>query len=256
MQGCIAYTKSVSAGGTEVDTTALSDPQMPIINGHFLPPTDLYLYYAVGVGVNMSRARLVSPSLRLPFIPYLWPLNTTTAANGVPDDANIADYRAHPFRLRMLEELECDTSQTDAGSQQMTVALFFGDNNMSTPSGLDTFSLRCTASITATPYAWTSGSLTLGQSIPQGEYSVVGLQCITATGIAARLIFPGDPTIGMWRPGCVTCPTAVSRPPFAGRKAQQGVLGKFRNTALPQLEVLCAAADTAQTVILDLMKTA
>lgn len=248
MQGVIMYSAAVAAGGTNVDTAAISDPQMPIQNGHFLPPTDLLLYYAIAIGTNISQARLVSPSLRVPFIPYLWPLNN--AANP-GNDPNIADYRKKPFRLRMLEELECDTSQTDAGSQHMNVALFFGDGDLSYPSGMDIFSLRCTAAITATTYAWTSGTLTLGQTLPQGEYTVVGMHVQSATCIAARLIFPGYP----WRPGVVGSDTTGHRGPFFGTKAPAGVLGKFRNTALPQLEIFCTTADTAQVVQLDLIKT-
>lgn len=255
-QGCIAYTASNTAGASNVDTAALADPQMPRQNNHFLPPVDLMVYYAVVFGDGITDARLVSPSLRLPFIPYLWPINVVAAAAGFASDPNVVDYRANPFRVHMLEELELDTSNGLGAASRCGAVLFFGTGPMDPPSAGNIFSLKCTATITATAYAWTSGTMTLGQTLPQGEYTVVGMEAIGTTLLAARLIFPGDPMIGQWRPGVVGVNGNGQRPPFAGRKNQQGTMGKFRNTALPQLEILCAAADTSQTVFLDLIKTA
>lgn len=255
MQGIIAYTAAKTAPLTFSDLAALSDPQMPVQNGHFLPPRDLYLYYVYAQSVALIDVRLVSPTLRVPFIPSVWPINQVAAATGAPTDPNIADYRIKPLRIHALEELECDVSLSGVAAQNPVVGLVFGDGDLSVPQGLDVLTVRCTASITAVANAWTSGTLTLGQTIPQGEYTVVGMLAQSATLMLARLIFPGDAVWGAWRPGCVGQVNVFTRPPFAGRKAQQGVMGKFRNTALPQLEILCGAADTTQVVYLDLMKT-
>lgn len=255
-QGVLAFAASNTAGGTNIDTAAISDPQMPRQNSHFLPPVDLYLTEIAVFGDAISDARLVSPSLRLPFLPYLYPLNTVANSAGFGTDPNIADYRLNPFRARMLEELELDTSNTKGTASECGAIVFFSTGPLDPPVQGQIFTLKCTASITCVAYTWTSGTLTLGQTLPQGEYTVVGMFCQSATGLAARLIFPGDPMIGQWRPGCVAVAAIGNRGPFAGRKNPRGTWGKFKNTALPQLEMFCASTDSSQVVFLDLVKTA
>ena len=116
--------------------------------------------------------------------------------------------------------------------------------------------VRATAAITATALgnAWGAGALTFEQVLESGMYAVVGMKAFGATLIAGRLIFPNQGP----RPGCIGYATpltgvgAIENPAF--RNGNLGVWGTFSHTAPPQLEVIAAAADTAQEVYLDVVK--
>jgi len=112
------------------------------------------------------------------------------------------------------------------------------------------FSVRATAAITLADGVWTNGNLTFSQDLPFGQYDVVGMRAESANLIAARLVFPG----GRWRPGVpgANAPADVDAPQF--RYGASGVLGSFNSNAPPTLDAI-GVTDTAETVILDLIKT-
>lgn len=247
MHHLCVYSASQGIGATEADLAAVADPFFARQNSHYLMPYQLKLMMAYGVGTGLDRARLNTPYFRRVFLPYLWPLNQ---AVNTPTDPAFVDYRDSPLTLPALEEIEVDTTNTDAGAQRHNVALWIGDGDLSYPVGADVYTVRATAAITCVAYTWTSGVLTFGQTLPGGEYAIVGAQVQSATGILARFILPGY----AHRPGIIANTSIAHRPPFQGDKRVLGEFGRFKHTALPQLEMFCSGADSAQTVLLDLCK--
>lgn len=248
MQTLLAYSGSFATATTDNDLTAIADPSMSQQNSHFVLPKTMQLMAAYVMGVGVHSPKIQSPSLRRIAVPSIYP---SVRASAVPTDPNIADYRANPLNIPALEEIQVLASNDDAGTQRCWAGLFLADGAQPVQGGSDIFTVRCTAAITCVANTWVSGNLTFGQSLPVGTYAIVGMFAQSATGIFARLIFPGGT---IYRPG-VMCVTAIgNRQPFAGRKAPMGVLGTFQSTALPQLDVLASSTDSAQVVYLDLVK--
>ena len=113
------------------------------------------------------------------------------------------------------------------------------------------YSLFGTASTTLTVDNWSElTDLTWTNSLPQGTYSVVGLSVYSATAIAARLIIQNQ----VPRPGIVASDTfaTVQSPMFS--YGELGEWGRFESFVMPQVEVLATTADTAQTVVLQVIR--
>ena len=248
MQTVLVYTKSNATATVDNDLTAVQDPSMTQQNSHYILPTAMQLQYAMMMGTGLNSPKIQSPSLRRVLIPSVWPLIRAAA---VPSDPNVSDYRNNPLTLPALEEIQVLASNDDAGTQRAWGVLFLSTQLQPMQGGADIFSLKATASITTVANTWCSGNLTFSQTLPLGTYAVVGMFAQSATGIAARLIFPGGTN---FRPGVVCNAGLGDRPPFAGRKAPLGVLGTFSSTAQPQLDILASGVDSAQVVYLDLVK--
>lgn len=248
MQTLVVYQATKAANDSETGLNAISDPSMSQQNNHYILPRQMQLYAALGLGTALSIVKLDSPSMRRVASPYIYPF---VIGSAVPADPNIADYRPGCLNLPALEEIAVYTSNSGAATPVHTVGLFLQDSYQPLSSGMDVFTVKCTATITAVVNAWTSGNLTFSQTLPVGTYAIVGMMVVSATAIFGRLIFPGGT---IYRPGVVACPTMGLRQPWQGKKCPVGVMGTFQSTALPQLDVFCTAADTTQTVFVDIVK--
>lgn len=243
----VAFNASQAANATEVDLPAVLDPSMVRnANNHFLLGKPYNLVCAYAQGATIGRARINMPGLRGIFIPYIWPLQLTA---NPPNNPNYHDLREYPIPLKLNDELEVDTTNTAGVADIETVCLWLSTGVMPAPVGRPIMTIRATAAITAVAFTWSFGVLTLGQNLPPGNYMVTNFQCQSATIIAARLIFQGQQE----RPGVIGSTAIGNNNGFQGRHAPFGIMGQFVNTALPQLEILCSAADAAQIVHLDLI---
>jgi len=88
--------------------------------------------------------------------------------------------------------------------------------------------------------------VTWQDTLPAGIYAVVGLEFIGVTALAARIIFEDQ----VMRPGCVGSGLIASAPDPMFQNGGLGIWGRFNSNRMPNLEGLCNAADTAQTVFL------
>lgn len=236
------------ASAVEYDLPAINDGILPIQNGHFLPASDLYLRWAAPIGLLLNYARMVTPTFRQLTSPYLRPINL--AALPV-DMIQAADYIRRPLRIKALEELQVIgfNSANTSGNYYVPMALSL-DSGESAPIG-DVYTMRGIGTTTVVAGAWTLCAITWQDSLPQGMYSVVGLNSIGATCIASRLVFQNQ----YWRPGCVGTTLVSDRPATVNRDPRMGIWGKFPSNAMPQFETLCDAADTAQEVYVDFVRT-
>ena len=113
------------------------------------------------------------------------------------------------------------------------------------------FTVRCTAAASLTTATWVNSALTFQQTLPAGHYQVVGFRAWSANGCAARIFFVG----GAWRPGAPMGNTEANDNWEDFRYGNTGVWGEFDNTTPPSVDVM-GITDTAQVVLLDLIKTA
>lgn len=198
-------------------------------------------------GVNLTRAQLQSPSLRtvlnyeiapldrgaLPATPAIWrPL--------MDDEIDLLED----------ESINLLTSEDGAGATRMNGFIWLGSEVPAVVNG-PTFTMRVSAAVTLTAFGWTNAALTFDQTLPPGEYAIVGAQFRSTNLIAFRFVLPG----AFHRPGGIGSAAVSALVPPGQRMGGWGEWGRFRHTTPPTVDFFAGAADAAETGELDLMKT-
>lgn len=229
--------------------TAQTDQILPIdSSGAFLPQSNLSLVAAFVSGATLNRARFDSPRYRQIAQPYIEPINLALLPVGNP---GIMDLRDNPLRVPALSPFSVQATSSLACSTEVTTAgVFLTDRMVVMPQG-DIYTLRATGATTVTAKAWSDVALTFDQSIVEGEYSVVGGCAYSTTMFYWRIILDNQ----YYRPGGIGFATRGLRAPSFQYNGGLGEWGRFRNTSMPRLQVYCNAADTAQTLFLQVIKT-
>ena len=242
----IGYSESQDTSGALSNVAALTDPHVRVIGDDVIVPDDInYLAAAYAVGASLTRASVVSPSIRRRYPHEVTPLD----ANVNPSNHFVFTPFSSPIQLDAAEALNFQVAENGAGSVRDTGLVWLSDGPFVPVTGSEVFTIRATGSTTLSTYAWTNCALTFNDTLPAGEYAVVGLQATSAGAIAARLVFTGS----AWRPGviCTTVSTNVGNPMF--RYGNMGVFGTFAHNTPPTVDFLSTSADTSQTVFLDLV---
>jgi hypothetical protein len=232
---------------TDTDITPVTDNVILIQNSHFVFQSDMSLLLATLMEATPSRARIVTPSLRIPSTPWIRPL---LGAATPPNNPHLADYRYNPLTIRALEEFEwLATSGLTMGNEHATALSWVGDGITPAPAGRIT-TLRGTSTTAASANAWTSVTVTWQDTLPSGVYAIVGLQHQSANAQACRLIINGQ----QWRPGALSVTSLANSSHPAFLKGGLGQWGTFRSVAMPIPEVLCNAADAAHEIYLEFVQ--
>lgn len=241
----VAYSSSI-ATGVQTDLTAVPDTVLPISNGHIVPQQPTDILFAAAMATNLQRAFIQSPLLGVITNPFIRGI----MAGLVPTSpGQLATYAPGGLTIRMLEELQVQALQNAAGAQRVT-ALLGLSYSPNIPAVGDVYTLRGSSTGAAVANAWTTIAMTWANALPQGQYAVVGLQHQSANAQGCRLVLPGQ----VLRPGCMSqaALSDIAHPYFF--KGYLGEWGRFNNYALPNVEVLCNAADAAHEVYMDIIK--
>lgn len=244
------YKAAVTSGASYEQLPGVFDQSLSLDsqNRYIMPGNWEVLAHHVA-GADLTAARLNAPSLRAMFLPELYPIR----AAATPGTPNAPSYlHGQGPKLIQNEPLEVDVSHAVIAASAGWAAIWMAPQFVPAAQGrIQT--LLFTASITAVAGSWTAGTMSPSQSLPAGEYEVVGMSCIAANTFYARLIFPGGT---VFRPGCLV---QAALGDFLlddfWRFKRMGSYGRFMNTAIPNLEILGdAAGAAAPQVFLDLVK--
>ena len=239
----IAWRESI-ADIVDADIAPVQDPIMLIQNGHFVPQVDQFIHYAYyGAAGTGTRARFDSATLRQLSDPWIRPVSGAIVP---PDEPNIADYRARPLRVRGLEELILIGSQVTGGAAFVVCVAGIAKVPLRSAPQADVIAMRGIGATAMVAGAWTQAAITWEDTLPAGQYVVVGLEFIGVTAIAGRLIFEDQ----VERPGCVGSGLIASSPSPMFQNGGLGEWGRFNANRMPNFEGLCNAADAAQEVFL------
>lgn len=242
MHHLLAYTKVMGATPVLADLTGITDGVATLSNLHYILQQSAKIKAAMVMGATVSQAQINTPSLRRVSLPFVEPLLVGALPGSLPKFARYGDYGP---TVEAIDEIAISASSTGAGEREW--AGLWCEFNPSTVLPLPTYTLGATGATTVVANVWNSVPLTLQQTLPAGNYAVVGLRVISATGVFGRLIFPG----GTWRPGVICSATEAQDDWSYFRMGRFGVFGTFRSYALPTLEILCTGADTTQQVYID-----
>jgi hypothetical protein len=201
--------------------------------------------------LNANNGTLTSPSLRDIANIDILPVNGLNDGNVEPDSpAKVLYYGDNPLPLETGESLTASCDCNPAAAADQSILVWLADGPISPVTGQAIHSVRCTAAITCVAGSWTNGALTFGQTLPVGNYAVVGFRAQGATLVAARLVFRGSGV----RPGVIGSDAETDDDGNYFRRGRFGVFGEFHSTVIPTVDVLANDADTAQEFILDLVK--
>lgn len=244
MHHILPYNVSAGVNATDTDLTGTTDSEFSKRGNHFILSEPYNLLAAYAGGASLIRARFNMPKINAVGRHQLWPINRSAS---VPSPYNMDDYRDNPLPLPMDEELAVEISNNlGAATEQENVFLFIAPQtwNRNLPQGLQTLTLRVTATPIGVAQAWSAlTALTFSDNLRAGWYAVTGMQVQGANALAARLVFARSTMYNnrKLRPGVI-----VSQ--AIGDIAQQmwdggfGEFGRFHSFELPQLEVWANAA--------------
>lgn len=235
---------------------ALADQALRVSGNDVTVPDGLeYLIGAYAYGPNITRAQLVSPSMRQFFNYEIEPVDVSAEPSS-PYPVHL--FPDSPIRLIHDESLNAQAAENAAGASLMGVAAFLATGSLRPVSG-GIRSIRCTGGTTLVAGAWTACALTFGETLPAGRWMVVGARFESGGCELGRLIFKGNANQGsnvLLRPGAVGHDAVSDIDNELFRRGNLGSWGEFEHNTPPDAEFLSNAADTAEVVILDLIKLA
>lgn len=245
----VAYSASQDTSGALTTTAALADPHVRVSGNDISIPGDLPFVSGVyAIGATMTRASLVSPSIRRRYPFEVFPVD----ASATPTDPwHFHDVSQSVIQLDVDESLNYQFAESGTGAQRGSGLVWLSDGPITPDITGEIFTIRATGSTTLSTYAWTNCSLTFNDTLPAGTYEILGMHAISSGAIAARLVIPQY----AYRPG-VICSTSANA--YAGEKfryGNYGVFGMFSHMTPPTVDFLSSSADTSQTVYLDLRMT-
>lgn len=238
----LAYDASITQA-VETDLAPVSDSIFTIQNGHFVPQRDIYILWAMAMGATITRARLLSPSIRQITTPFIRPVE----ANATPGSLyGYQDFGNNPLLARAFEELQVNALQSSAGAEREIVLLGISDSPTTADPVGQGFVMRGTSATAAVANAWTQIAMTWNDTLPAGSYEIIGIEYVAATGVASRVIFEDSP----WRPGAPGVAAAASKswPKFSF--GGFGPYGRFNANRFPNIEVLNTAAVASHEIFL------
>jgi hypothetical protein len=242
----VGYTESQDSASL-TNVAALADPHVRVVGDDIVVPSGLnYVGGVYAIGADITRAQLVSPSIRRR---YPFEVTPIEIAAEPADPVKYNPFFFSPIALDEDEALNFQAAENNASAGRCSGLVWLCDGATTPMTGSEMFTIRATNSSTLTAYAWTNAALTFGDTLPAGEYAVVGMRASSAGLIAARLVFSQYP----WRPGCIASDTLGEQSAPIFRFGALGVWGEFSHNTPPTVDFLSLSADTSQTVDLDLV---
>lgn len=237
MYTTIAYRVSVDAHLALTNITPVADSHVRVVGNYFYVPSFAsFLAGAIGCGVTPIRAQLRSPTLRNVFNQEITPLNIAV----IPSTPQVMyDDFESPISLAPAEPLEC-LMQMGAGAQVNTMVVFLTDGPVTVVRG-DIRTIQATSAIAAVAGAWTNIALTFADTLPAGQYQLVGIKAMSTTMVAARALVPGQ----FARPGVIGNQVLSDPELRRFRYGNAGLMGTFMHDNPPTLDIMCNAADAA-----------
>jgi len=244
----VAFYESLDGGGSLTEIASVQDRFITTNGDDVTIPRDLTNLAGaacLSAQTTLTSARIDSPSLRTLANFDIAPLVNAVVFGNPPEIADIFD---NPQPLSANEDINFLINGDNTGAAANYGLAWLTDRNTAKQAG-NIFTVRCTAAASLAAGSWASSNLTFTQTLPAGNYQVVGMRAESANLVAARLNFVG----GRWAPGVPAVNAAGDIDLDRFRNGNVGVFGEFDETNPPTIECL-GVTDTAQTIFLDLIK--
>jgi hypothetical protein len=242
-----AYRAAAAVTATLTELSAIADQLALIQNNRIVPQVDKNLIFASGLSHTPLRLRLNSPSWRQYSAPHVRPLVDDNArTNGV----RLANYLDDPLLCRALEEITIEGEQGSGAGADIYAGIALASGLPTPAPASRPFLIRGTSTTAATANAWSLLTMVWPDNLPNGMYAVVGLTAQSANARFARIIFEDQ----FERPGTPSIESLSEVSPQEHVGMSLGTFGRFSNNRMPNIEVLCAAADAAHVVFMNVAR--
>lgn len=189
------------------------------------------------VGTAGLEARLVSPTLRRVNPLYIVPVDIQI----VPTEPIAAIFHPQsPVRLETNEALELEIAGTATTTEQVACGVHLAPGGVPPVTG-EIFTINCTADITAVLDEWVYSEITFPDSLPVGNYRVVGARVVRSHACFFRFVPVGE----AWRPGGVCVQALEVLDPDLQRFGGLGNWFTFNSIQPPGIEILASTAAEA-----------
>lgn len=244
----LGYTQSQDSA-VLINAAALADQSLQVNGNQIIVPNDMTtLIWVYALGVSITRAQLVSPSLRRIFNQEIFPLDSSLI---VSDQLALEVFGGSPLQLDPGEPLEGWMAEGAAGASRVTILACLADAPPIPIVG-DIHTIRVSSTGVAVANVWTNITLTFNDVLPSGTYALVGAAMQSTNMQAFRFVFKG----GAYRPGALGSQLLSTRLNPMFRYGAMGSWGEFENLTPPSVDVLCNGADAAFQGVLDLVQIA
>lgn len=204
-------------------------------------------------GGTLTRVRINAPKFRSLVRPLIRPLDSAVTPTGRPQ---LMESWQQPLLYNSTEPIQ--PLQSDTAAETPNIVGTFGDLQRNVAQG-DMYTARYTTVVTPVAATWTAApTIVMDDTLPTGEFEIQGLDTFNTGSIASRLVFLGPALPGVVpnvRPGGVFPVANLSQSTRVFRYGFLGAFGRFRNTALPTIEVLQTGATANPEGYLDIVKT-
>ena len=231
------------------DLNAITDDVLRIANGHFVLDQDRDLLFGAFVGNDALRARLVYPKARHLTLPFLRPVVDDEVRS---NPMAIADYRDNPLRIPNREELAVEGTHDDAGAVISVAVLGLAKGPLGPAPHGERYTMRVTSTTASVALTWTTLTLVVPDTLPNGTYAVVGMHGIGVEAVAYRFIFEDQ----IDRPGSVACED-VNQAPWPGFiDGSLGNWGTFTGDRFPNIQGLNTTTTAVHEIYIDFVRIA
>lgn len=254
-QHLAAWFESIDQAALGRITVLQDDVLTPSDTDRFLVPDDYnFIHWGFATGVNISQARIVTPSLEVAKSDLdILPIGDGADLLTISQPAIWIPRR--PVRLEPSESIEVQTSEDGSGATTQQAFVSLGSAEMGPMADGEIRSVRATGTTTLTADTWTSVTLTLESTLEAGRYQLVHFAPFGATVVAARFLPQG----GGFRPGMygfgAASPAQFDFPTDPWDRLGWYNMLEFTHITIPQIQYFATAGDTAQTVQMYVIRT-
>lgn len=244
-----AYSGTITSSTTSQAVNAVADNVFKIgASNGFVLQEDMMLLSAMATGVGMANPGLTSPKLAQ-FRPlFITPFDL---ANKVANPNLLCYFPYRPFTFRNQEEVTAFSDNGNATNQTQSVVVSFSNGIEQVPPG-EILTITGKSTTAAVANTWTLLTYTLDQTLPEGVYAMIASELQSANAIAHRWTFWGQ----FYRPGHLSTTTFNVIQSPAVPWLTHGLMGRFSNVTLPNLEVFAGGTDNSHTFRARVIKVA
>lgn len=249
-----AWRESIdSATLTPVDAVVDDILNRPTAERFLVPAGMNFVHWVAALGVDITRAQLVSPSIGVRRMSF--EIIPRVRGSVTFEEPNINVFKPiRPFKLDATEHIEFQAAEDNGGASVVVGLVELGPEQLPAAPNGDIRIVRMTGTTTLVAATWTTVQPTEDVTLEPGMYSLIGFLPMSANVIAARAIIPGQ----NYRPGmpglAAAEAAAVDINPATVWPLMGYEMGRFDHNNIPQFQFLSEVADTAETIIMFIVK--
>ena len=246
MHTLVGWTEAIPLVTAQQLIAGIPDDSVRVSGDNIVVPKYNNIIGEYAVGLDIQNVELKSPSIKRMFPEHITPIETGLVPAFPPDPIMRKD---NPLILDTDEQLTALAGNSNAAPQQGTILVWLGEGPVAVVKG-QIFTIEATLTVPATAYGWDNAPIVLSDSLPVGDYDVVGARCELATLVAFRVNFIG----GVFRPGTLGVAGLPDKDPTGARYGAMGKWGNFSHLTPPTIDTLDTGAGGAAVLYLDLIK--